>query len=53
MFIYQPLVNMLELIKNKGTDYVIDWKSEGLLKSKILPSHGAFFYLKQNILDAK
>ena len=42
MFIYQPLVNMLELIKNKSTDYVIDWKSEGLLKSKILPLHDAF-----------
>ena len=42
MFVYQPTLRMLELKKDKGTDYVIGWKSKGLLKSKLLPFHGAF-----------
>ena len=33
---------MLELEKDKGTDYVIGWKLKGLFKSKLLPLHGAF-----------
>ena len=28
--------------KDKGTDYVIDWKSKGLFESKLLPLHVAF-----------
>ena len=33
---------MLELKNDKGTDYVIGWKSKDLFKSKLLPLHGAF-----------
>ena len=28
--------------KDKSTDYVIGWKSKGLVKSKLLPLYGAF-----------
>ena len=27
---------------DKGTDYVIGWKSKGLFKCKLVPLHGAF-----------
>ena len=33
---------MLELKKDKGTDYVTAWKSKGLSESNLLPLHGAF-----------
>ena len=33
---------MLELKKDKGIDYVIGWKSNGLFKSKLFPLYGAF-----------
>ena len=33
---------MLELKIDKGTDYVIGWKSKGLFESKLLSLHGAF-----------
>ena len=42
MFVYQPIFNMLELRKDKDTDYVIGWKSKGLFESKFFPWHGAF-----------
>ena len=32
---------MLELKKDKGTDYNIGWKSKGLFESKLLPLHSA------------
>ena len=31
MLIYQPTVDTLELKKDKGTDYVLRWKSKGVL----------------------
>ena len=34
MFVYQPTLNVLGLKIDKGTEYVIDWKSKGLYNSK-------------------
>ena len=42
VFVYQPLFNMLELKKDKGTEYVIGWKSKGVYNSKLTSWHGAF-----------
>ena len=42
MFVYQPTFNMLELKEDKGTDYVISWKSKGLLESKLLSLNVVF-----------
>ena len=42
MFVYQPKFNTLELKKDKGTHYVIGWKSKILFESKLLSLHGAF-----------
>ena len=33
-FVYQPTVDTLELKKDKGTDYVLSWKSNGVYNSK-------------------
>ena len=52
MFVYQTTFNMLQLKKEKSTDYVIGWKSKSLFESKLLPLHGAFLPNK-NILDTK
>ena len=41
IFIYQPKFGTLELKRDKDTDCVIDWKSKGLFKSKLLTLHGA------------
>ena len=37
IFVYQTTFNMLELKKDKITDYVIDWKSKGLFECKLFP----------------
>ena len=29
MFLYQPTLDVLELKKDKDTDYVLSWKSKG------------------------
>ena len=42
MFVYQPTFNMLELQKDKGTYYVIGWKSKSLFESKLFSLNGAF-----------
>ena len=43
MFVYQPLLSILELTKDKGTDNVIGWKSKGLFKyDKRRSLHGTF-----------
>ena len=36
-FVYQPTLNALELRKDKGTDYVLSWKSKGVYNSKLKP----------------
>ena len=40
-FVYQRILDTLELKKDKSTDYVINWKSKGLFNSK--PLYTAFF----------
>ena len=42
MFPYQPTSNMLELKPDKGTDYVISWKSKGVYNPKLVTLNGAF-----------
>ena len=42
VFVYQPLFNMLELKKDKGTEYVIGWRSKGVYNSKLTSWHGTF-----------
>ena len=44
MFVYQPILDMLELKKDKGTDYVLSWKSNGVYNSKFKPLHTAFLH---------
>ena len=36
VFVYQPMLNTLELKKDKSTDYVFSWKSKRVYNSKIL-----------------
>ena len=44
MFVYQPTLDMLELKKDKGTNYVLSWKSEGVHTSKFQPLYAAFLH---------
>ena len=32
-FVYQPTLDMSELKKDKGIDYVLSWKSDGVYNS--------------------
>ena len=50
MFVYQPTRDTLELKDEKGTDYVIVWKSKGLFKFKLL-HYMVLSCLAQNISD--
>ena len=34
-FVYQPTLDTLELKKDKGFDYVLSWKSDGVYNSKL------------------
>ena len=43
-FIYQPILDTLELKKYKGIDYVLSWKSKGGNKSKLKPLYTAFLH---------
>ena len=42
IFVYQPILDTLELKREKGTDYVLSWKSKGLFNSKLKPLYNAF-----------
>ena len=44
MIIYQPTFNTFELNKDKGTDYVLNWKSKGAYTSKLKPMYTAFLH---------
>ena len=37
-------IDTLELKKDKGTDYVINWKSKGVFSSKLKPLYTAFLH---------
>ena len=41
-FVYQPTFDTLELKKDKGTDYVLSWKSKGVFNSKLKPLYTTF-----------
>ena len=41
-FVYQPMLDTLELEKGKGTDYVLSWKSKGVYNSNHKPLYKAF-----------
>ena len=43
-FVYQPILDTLELKKDKGTDYVLSWKSKGVYNSKLKPLYTAFLH---------
>ena len=43
-FVYQPTLDALELKKDKGTDYVLSWKSKGVFNSKLKPLYTAFLH---------
>ena len=42
MFVSQSKFNVLELKINKGTEYIIGWKSKPLCNSKRIALHGDF-----------
>ena len=41
-FVYHPTLDALELKKDKDTDYVLSWKSNGVFNSKLKPLYTAF-----------
>ena len=43
-FVYQPTLNTLELTKDKGTHYILGWKSKGVYNSKLKPLYTAFLH---------
>ena len=46
-FVYQPTLDNLETKKDKVTDYVLSWKSKGVVNSKLKPSYTAFLHGKK------
>ena len=52
MFPYQPRSKMLELKPDKGTDYVISWKSKGVHNFKPVALNGDYLrnikYFRKN-----
>ena len=43
-FVYQPIFDTLELKKDKGTDYVLSWKSKGVYNSKLKLLYTTFLH---------
>ena len=43
-FFYQPIIDTLELKNDKGTDYILGWKSKGLYTFKLKPLYTAFLH---------
>ena len=46
-FVYQPTIDILELKKDKSTDYIVSWKSKGVHNSKLKPLYIAFLHSKK------
>ena len=42
---YQPILDILELQKDKDTDYDLNWKSKGVFNSKFRSLYTAFLYI--------
>ena len=43
-YVYQTTLDMLEFKKEKCTDYVLSWKSNGVFNSKLKPSYTAILH---------
>ena len=43
-FVYQSILDKLELKKDRGIDYVLSWKSNGVYNSKLKPLYTAFLH---------
>ena len=43
-FVYQPTLDTLELKKDKGTDYILSWKSRGVYNCKPKSLYNAFLH---------
>ena len=43
-FVYQSTLETLDLKQDKGTDYVLSWKSNGVYNSKLKPLYTAFLH---------
>ena len=41
---FQPTLDTLELKKDKGNDYILSWKSNGVYNSKLKPLYTAFLH---------
>lgn len=44
MFLYQPILNTLELQKGKDLDNVYSWKSKGVYSSKLRAFYAALLH---------
>ena len=43
-FVYEPTLDTLELKKDKGTDYILSLKSNGVYNSKLKPLYTDFLF---------
>ena len=43
-FVYQPTLHTVELKKDKGTDYILSWKSKGAYNSKLKSLYTALLH---------
>ena len=50
-FVYQPTLDVLELKKDKDTDYVLSWKSNEVFNSKLKPLYTALLNSIKNWQD--
>ena len=41
IFFYQPALDTLDFKKDKGTDYILSWKTKGVYTSKLKPFYTA------------
>ena len=42
MFVFEPTLDLLESKKDKGTDYILSWKSKGIYNSKLKSLYTAY-----------
>ena len=43
-FVYQPVLDTLKLKKDRGTEYILNWKSKGEYNSKLKPIYTTFLH---------
>ena len=49
MFFYHTTFDMLELKKDKGTDYILGWNSKGVFTSKLKPLYTLYMLPECNL----